>query len=180
MKRRIRSRKIESEHKSYINYLHKHRSMKCAIEELLLKKQADNILIQLFRYTFVGGTAALVDFGSFAVFTIYFLIDYRLAVFFSFTLGTLTNFFLCNAFVFDRKSLPIWVACIRHYLSSSGGLATNEIVLIFLVEVVHFNHLLIAKIIATVSAFIVNFLLIKFYAFNSKIKIVAKIGGNKI
>jgi len=141
----------------------------------LFKNQTDNTFIQLFRYTFVGGTAALVDIGFFSIFVYYFLIDYRLAVFFSFSLGTLTNFVLCNAFVFDRKSLPIWLACIRHYLSSLGGLATNEIVMIFLVEILHFDHLLAAKIIATASAFLTNFLLIKFYAFNSKIKIINKI-----
>lgn len=137
--------------------------------EKLLKNRTDKTLIQLFRYTFVGGTAALVDIGSFNIFVSYFLIDYRLAVFFSFSLGTLTNFALCNAFVFDRRSLPIWLVCVRHYLSSLGGLATNEIVMIFLVEVLHFDHLLIAKMIATASAFLTNFLLIKFYAFNSKI-----------
>jgi putative flippase GtrA len=139
-----------------------------------LGKKTDNLFIQLFRYTFVGGTAALVDYGSFVVFAIYFSIDYRLAVFFSFSLGTLTNFVLCNAFVFDRKSLSIWLACVRHYVSSVGGLLTNEMVMIFMVEILNFKNLLIARILAMACAFVVNFLLIKFYAFNSRVRIISR------
>lgn len=135
---------------------------------------------QLIKYFFVGAIAAIIDIGSFAIFTKLFNIDYRLAVFFSFTLGTLTNFLICNAFVFDRKELSIFNACIRHYFSSIGGLIVNEIVMISLIEIINFNYLITAKIIATICAFLVNFILIKFFAFNSKIKIIQRTNHNEI
>jgi len=130
---------------------------------------------QFFRYMFVAGIAAGVDISSFAVFAKYLNIDYRVSVFLSFSCGTLTNFFLANAFVFDRKTLSLWVACLRHYASSLGGLATNEIAMIILVGVVHFYNLMIAKVIATGCAFVVNFTLIKFYAFNDRVNIFKKV-----
>ncbi|HQI02837.1 MAG TPA: GtrA family protein [Deltaproteobacteria bacterium] len=74
------------------------------IERILISK-TDSIFIQLFRYGIVGGLAAGVDIGSFTFFFYVLSIDYRIAVFLSFTLGTLTNFCISNVFVFDRKSL---------------------------------------------------------------------------
>ncbi len=141
----------------------------------LFKNKTNNTFIQLFRYTFVGGIAASVDIGSFGVFIKIFSIDYRLAIFFSFTLGTLTNFVICNYFVFERKSLTIVRACVRHYLSSIGGLIMNELVMILLVEVINIKYMMISKIIATGSAFLVNFTLIKFYAFNGNFNLRSKI-----
>ncbi len=127
--------------------------------------------VQLIRYALVGSIAALVDIGGFSFFALLLAIDYRIAVFLGFTLGTVTNFILSNAIVFDRKSLPIWVACIRHYVSSLGGLGTNELVMIVLVEIVRVDNLFIAKLIATACAFITNFTLIRYFAFNEKIRL---------
>jgi putative flippase GtrA len=125
----------------------------------------------LVRYGFVGGIAAVVDIGSFSLFSIVFKIEYRVAVFMSFTLGTLTNFAISNAFVFNRRSLVVWRACLRHYFSSLGGLVTNELVMMLFVEALRYQNLIIAKIIATGAAFFVNFTLIRFYAFNSKLSL---------
>ena len=144
-----------------------------SIKKLFTKSKSSTIH-QLFRYFFVGGAAALVDIGSFTLIMRYFIIDYKIAIFLSFTLGTLANFTLCNIFVFERKSLSIVHTGIRHYLSSLGGLFTNEIVMIFLIDIINFKTLLVAKIIATGCAFIVNFSLIKFYAFNDKLKLFLK------
>lgn len=142
----------------------------------LLKNLTDNknknASVQFIKYFFTGSIAAVVDISSFLLFSISLHIDYRISIVLSFTLGTLTNFFICNAFVFERKSLSLFTAAYRHYLSSLGGLVTNEIVMMLLIELLNFSNLLIAKLIATAAAFMVNFLLIKFYAFNSKIKIL--------
>jgi putative flippase GtrA len=135
-------------------------------------KKNKNAFVQFIKYFFTGGIAAVIDIGSFLLFSISLHIDYRISIVLSFTLGTLTNFFICNAFVFERKSLSLFAAAYRHYLSSLGGLVTNEIVMMLLIELLNFSNLLIAKLIATAAAFMVNFLLIKFYAFNSKVKIL--------
>jgi putative flippase GtrA len=118
------------------------------------------------RYAVVGGFAAVVDIGTFQAFTRLLHLDYRLAVFLSFTCGTLTNFALCNLFVFDRKDLSLYRAWFRHYVASIGGLITNEIVMITLVDHAGVSNLLMAKIAATGVAFVVNYTLMKVYAFN--------------
>lgn len=126
--------------------------------------------VQFSKYFFSGAIASLVDIFSFIIFVSVFSIDYRISIFLGFTLGTLTNFAICNAFVFDRKTLSLWNSCARHYFSSLGGLATNEFVIIYLVEFMTFGFLT-SKIIATFAAFVVNFLMIKYFAFNSDLRL---------
>jgi putative flippase GtrA len=133
-----------------------------------MNKERDNFLTQFVKYFFVGGFSAVIDIGVFALLSLVLSIHYSLAVFLSFTAGTLTNFFLSNKFVFDRRSLSLIRACFRHYLSSIGGLITNELVLIFMIEVLGIEQLILVKIVATGCAFFINFTLIKFYAFNHK------------
>ncbi len=136
----------------------------------ILENKSKKTSNQFFKYFFAGGIAAILDISSFMLFTSVLLIDYRISLFFSFTFGTLTNFLLCNKYIFSRGEMSVIKTMIRHYTSSLGGLATNEIVAIILVEILNFKSLFIVKIIATIFAFIINFILIKFYAFNSKIK----------
>ncbi len=140
---------------------------------------ANGIHAQLLRYGVAGGIAALVDIGSFYVFAAYLQVYYLVAVFLSFSLGTFTNFLICNACIFDRGTLPLGRALIRHYMSSLGGLATNMAVMFSLIGLFFFRDILAAKIIATILAFFVNFTLIKFYAFNSKVSLRNKIQGKK-
>ena len=125
---------------------------------------------QFIKYFIAGAVAAIVDITFFMIFVNVFFVDYRIAIFLGFTLGTLTNFALCNAFVFDRKSLTILNSCARHYVSSLGGLVTNEVVVISLVDFIGFG-MLISKIAATFAAFAVNFILIKYFAFNSDLRL---------
>ncbi|MEM1369736.1 MAG: GtrA family protein [Cyanobacteria bacterium P01_H01_bin.15] len=124
-------------------------------------------LTQLYRYTFVGGAAAVVDISSFALFSEIFQIDYRIATIFSFTLGALVNFSLCNWLVFRGKLSPLWLVFIRHYFSGIYGLLINEVSMITLVELLEFEQLIPAKIISTGVAFIFNFLIKKFYVYNN-------------
>lgn len=131
------------------------------------KNPSESTWTQLLRYGVVGGIAAIVDIGSFAIFTRYFSIDYRIAILFSFSLGVLTNFSICNAFVFKQKLSPIWLVFARHYWSSLSGLLLNELFMIFMVEFVRFKYLIVAKIIGTGIAFINNFLIKKFYVYNN-------------
>ena len=134
---------------------------------------------QLFRYGIAGSMAAIADVGSFFFFTMYLSIYYPIAVVFSFSLGTFVNFLLCNSYIFDRGRLTFRRAVLRHYFSSLGGLLTNELVMLSLIDVLHFQGMLAAKIIATFLAFFVNFTLIRFYAFNSNLSLRNKIQCKK-
>ncbi|MGI9250485.1 MAG: GtrA family protein [Pseudohongiellaceae bacterium] len=138
----------------------------------------DKPLSQLILYGFAGGVAAVVDIGSFWGFVELLGIDYRLGVFFSFTLGALVNFVMSNALVFERASLSVFKSCVRHYISCLGGLVVNMGMMILLVEVVVGDDMmLISKIIATGVAFFVNFTLVKFYAFDGTMSLRKKLKG---
>ncbi len=138
------------------------------------RKKPKTILGLLFRYFFVGGTAAIVDIVFFMWFVHVWNIDYRVAAFLSFSLGTFINFLLCYYWLFKKNKLSFWRLGGRHYSSSCGGVLTNEIVLIFLMDGMGCTDFFLAKIIATGSAFIVNFMLINFFAFNDKILLLRK------
>jgi putative flippase GtrA len=146
-----------------------------ALLRRLLVDDTESTLLQLLRYALVGGCAAVVDIGSFTAFTVWLGLDYRFGVFLAFSLGTATNFTLSNAFVFNRRSLPLRVAFVRHYVSSLGGLLVNELVMIFWVEALDQDQLLLGKVIATGIAFVVNFTLIKMYAFNHRISLFRRL-----
>ncbi len=139
-----------------------------AIFRRLFIDKTEHTPTQLLRYVFVGGTAAIVDIGSFMVFATLLGIDYRLAVFMSFTLGLTTNFALSNSFVFQRKSLSLKTVYVRQYLSGLLGLAVNEGVMIVLVELLGSENMLVDKVVATACAFFVNFLMVKNFAFNQR------------
>lgn len=121
---------------------------------------------EFFQYFFVGGTAAIVDVGMFSLFSQVFLIDYRIAIVLAFTFGVFANFSLCNWIVFVGKRKPLWLVFVRHYVSSLSVLVVNEIVMISLVEFFNFEKLVIAKIMSTGAAFIINFFLKKRYVYN--------------
>ena len=141
--------------------------------------ETESTVLQLFRYLFVGGFAAIIDIGSFAIFATILGIDYRIAVFLSFTLGLTTNFILSNTFIFQRKTLTLRVVYVRQYVSGLGGLAVNELVMIGLVEGLGMQNLILGKVIATGCAFIVNFTLVKNYAFNHRISIFGRPSGDR-
>lgn len=122
---------------------------------------------QLLRYLFVGGIATTVDVAMFALFSQVFLIDYRIAIVLGFSFGVLTNFSLCNWLVFPGKRSPLWLVFLRHYLASISGLLSNEIMMISLVEVFHFKNLVLAKIMSSAVAFVLNFTTKKLYVYNN-------------
>lgn len=144
----------------------------------LLEKKS---IIQFIKYFITGALSVCIAFPSFVLFN-YLGIHYVAAVFLSFTLGTLTNFAICNAFVFDRGCLSLVEAGARHYLSSAGGFLVNMGTTIFLVEVLSFQSLFlksVAQLIAIGCAFIFNFTFIKFFAFNFRIALLPSLKSPK-
>jgi putative flippase GtrA len=120
----------------------------------------------LARYLFVGGIATVVDVGVFSLFSEVFSVDYRIAIIIGFSFGVVTNFALCNWVVFIGKRKPLWLVFVRHYVSSLSVLATNEVMMISLVELFNFKNLVPAKIMSSGVAFAFNFLIKKFYVYN--------------
>jgi putative flippase GtrA len=126
------------------------------IDDLLFNK-TDSTLIQLFRYTFVGGIAFSIDFGSLFALTEFLNIYYLVSAAIAFLLGLTTNYSLSVLWVFDKRSVRSrWVEYGIFGFIGLIGLGLNELFIWFFTEDVHF-HYLISKIISTVVVYFWNF-----------------------
>ena len=124
----------------------------------LFRDPTDNIMIQLFRYVFVGGTAFVVDF-----FFLYFFSDicgiyYLVSAVFSFIISVLVNYVMSTRWVFNQDNIENKVVEFNLFmLISTIGLVFTEILLYFFTDICGI-HYLISKIISAVIVLFWNFL----------------------
>jgi len=133
--------------------------------ESLFKNKVDNTFIQLFRYTFVGGFAFIIDFGSLFIFTEFFGIYYLISAPIAFILGLVTNYILSIVWVFNKrkfknKSFEFWIFTFIGIV----GVGLNEFFIWFFTEYVHLYYLT-SKILSTGFVFLWNFYVRKFTLF---------------
>ncbi len=69
----------------------------------LFVEKTDNTFIQLFRYTFVGGAAFIVDFGSLYLLTDFAGFHYLHSAAIAFILGLIVNYILSILWVFKSR-----------------------------------------------------------------------------
>ncbi len=81
--------------------------------------------VQLIKYAGVGGTAALVEWTSFAVLITAARLHYLTAVSASFVIATAVNYLLSVLFVFVRGRHPAHKELVLLYLVSAVGLLLN-------------------------------------------------------
>ena len=124
----------------------------------LFRDPTDNIMIQLFRYVFVGGTAFVVDF-----FFLYFFSDicgiyYLISAVFSFIISVLVNYVMSTRWVFNQDNIENKVVEFNLFmLISTIGLVFTEILLYFFTDICGI-HYLISKIISAMIVLFWNFL----------------------
>ncbi|KPL02914.1 MAG: polysaccharide synthesis protein GtrA [candidate division Zixibacteria bacterium SM23_73_2] len=123
------------------------------------------MLIQLFRYTFVGGIAFLVDFGSLFALTEFCGVHYLISAAIAFILGLVTNYLLSIIWVFSRRTLKSrWLELYIFALIGVVGLGFNELFIWFFTERVNLHYLL-SKIVSTVFVYLWNFFARKYILF---------------
>ncbi|MDQ1297454.1 MAG: hypothetical protein QG611_1436, partial [Bacteroidota bacterium] len=66
--------------------------------------KTDNTFIQLIRYTFVGGLAFIIDFGTLFILTEYLNIHYLISAGIAFILGLTINYLISTIWVFSIRS----------------------------------------------------------------------------
>lgn len=120
----------------------------------------------IIRYFLVGGVAAAVDIGIFALFARTLGFPWFTVAIVGFVLATLVNYALSVRHVFDsgvrfRPSLEIMLT----FAVSAVGLLINQGVLWYFIEKVH-TDLLIAKLVATGLVFFWNYFGRKHFIFN--------------
>ena len=84
----------------------------------IFKGKTDNTIVQLFRYTFVGGFAFVVDFGLLYVLTEYAHFHYLLSA---------EHHICISAVVSQQEGKPsFYMACCRHSISCDRQRPTDD------------------------------------------------------
>ena len=123
----------------------------------LIKDKTDNTLIQLFRYTFVGGIAFGVDFSLLFLLTEFAGIHYLVSAAISFSLGLATNYILSISWVFNTRNVSNrYHEFVIFGIIGIVGLGMNELIIWSFTEYLHFYYL-VSKIVSTIMVYLWNF-----------------------
>ena len=132
----------------------------------IFREKTDNTLFQLIRYTFVGGFAFIVDFGTLFLLTEYLYLHYLVSAAIAFILGLVTNYFLSIGWVFTKHSVSDKrIEFIVFALIGLAGLGLNELFLWLFTDLAGMYYL-ISKILTAVLVYLWNFFVRKLILFN--------------
>jgi putative flippase GtrA len=127
------------------------------VARVLLLEPTNVLLVQFFRYGFVGGIAFACDFGTLWGATSLLGLHYLISNIVGFSSGLLVNYWLSVHWVFEqRKFSRNSVQFGLFALVGMVGVGLNELVLWLLTERVGL-HYLVSKIAATVLVYLWNF-----------------------
>ena len=133
----------------------------------LVAGKTNNTFLQLFRYTFVGGLAFLVDFSTLFILTEYFKINYLVSAAIAFVFGLLVNYMLSIIWVFSSTMKNRWLEFLLFAIIGLVGLVLNEFFIYILTDVLRVYYLF-SKIITTCIVYFWNFFARKIIIFNNK------------
>jgi len=134
----------------------------------VFKGKTNNTLLQLFRYTFVGGFAFLVDFGTLFFLTEFFHIHYLVSAGIAFIFGLTINYFLSVLWVFSSRTMESrLLEFFLFALIGLIGLGLTELFLWILTDILLIYYLL-SKIITTIVVYFWNFFVRKLILFNKQ------------
>ena len=122
--------------------------------------------MNIIKYFFVGGVAAIVDISLFGLFAKYIGFNYLIVGFFTFIIATGVNYFLSIRYVFasgSKHSKRREISLV--YLISTVGLGINLLALFICHDWLNIE-LMTSKVIATGFTFFWNYFLRKFVVFN--------------
>jgi len=113
--------------------------------------------MQIVKYFFVGGAAAVVDIGLFSIFAGYLGWPWIPVSIVTFILATLTNYLLSIQFVFEsgarhKKHVEVFGV----FIVSCLALLVNQIILYLTIEILVW-HLIFSKIVTTGVVFFWNY-----------------------
>lgn len=114
-------------------------------------------MLQMMRYTFVGGLSFIVDYGSLFLLTEYLGVYYLFSALIAFCLGLAVNYLISISWVFSKTGdRNIKKEIILFAFIGLFGLAFNEAVMFILSELMGINYLL-SKLFSVVIVFFLNF-----------------------
>src|SRR5262245_14540599 len=123
----------------------------------LFRGQSESTFVQLFRYTFTGGLAFVVDFVALVFLVELCRMHYLVAAALTCGLGLTTNYCLSVFWVFDKRALKNPVTEFTVFvLLGLIGIGLNGILMYSLTELAGL-HYLASKIVSTGATFVYNF-----------------------
>jgi putative flippase GtrA len=132
----------------------------------VFKGKTDNTFYQLIRYTFVGGFAFLIDFGTLYALTEFINLHYLLSAGIAFILGLTTNYLMSIRWVFDSRNIQNKKLEFALFaLIGLVGLGLNELFIWIFTDLLTIYYLL-SKILTTVLVYLWNFFARKTILFN--------------
>lgn len=134
----------------------------------LFVEPTENVLLQLFRYGFVGGAAFVVDYATLFVLTNNVGVQYLWSAAIAFVLGLVANYLLSISWVFrNRGSLSRWQEFLLFAVIGVVGLGFNELIMYACTDLMHI-HYMVSKLISTAIVFFWNFFARKYLLFTKK------------
>lgn len=127
-------------------------------------------IFQMMRFGIVGSVNTALDFFVYFALTrgIEFFVDHRIvASIIAFLVAGLNSFYWNRHWTFKVQEHYTHAQLVRFYCSAGTALVINTGILWLLLERTY-THDLVAKIVASIAAGCVNFLLQKFWAFGSR------------
>jgi len=134
----------------------------------LLWTPTNNSLLQFFRYTFVGGIAAVVDCGALWILEMVGL-HYLIAAFISFFAGLLTNYLLSKLLVFNGQVARMNSVgeFVSYAIIGVVGLVMTLVIMYIFTEWLHV-YFMLSKIVSTFITLIWNYLARKYFVYSPK------------
>lgn len=130
--------------------------MKELIYKLFIQETKDTKL-QFFRYIFVGGFAAVINFGLLFVMTKFAHMYYLLSNIIGFVGGLITNYILSTKLIFKvEKSINRFAEFTIYAIIGVIGLGLDTLFMFLLTDKMHIYYM-ISKIVSTAVVFIWNF-----------------------
>ncbi len=122
-----------------------------------MQDRSDSVLVQLFRYTFVGGIAFLVDIGALTACTELLGIHYLISAAAAFVAGLTTNYVLCLIWVFPKRNVKNRITeFVIFAVIGVVGLGLNELMMWVLTGLAGL-HYLGSKMVSTTIVYLWNF-----------------------
>lgn len=115
----------------------------------------NKLIKQILKFSLVGGTAFLIDFGLFALLTKLGM-HYLIAQIISFSISLLFNYIASIKWVFDAKKQTS-KEILTFIILAVIGLGINEVILYVGIDNFHFNTLL-TKLFSTAIVMVYNFI----------------------
>lgn len=134
------------------------RRLKTKKVEVIFREQSNDMLVQLFRYIFVGGFAFVADWLT-MVMGVSVGMNKYVAVAVAFVIGLIVNFILSKKLVFQEKSERTNETgeFIVYGVIGLLGLLFTELLMYGMLEIIGI-HYMIAKVIAAAIVLLWNFI----------------------